>query len=363
MSDDSSWLAARRKERLAARRREWRELQAGAAPACNEPTQQQSISEFYTAPSLLAALPAAAHTAKMMPEEEETAEEEEKKEDPPLDAGHGAQAAAHAPVPEPPCLPSPRAPSPPPPPLPPPPPPPPPPPAQPPPASAHGKPLGSGGCVAHALHRLGLFVSVDEALARLNAEIAPVLAQRIAEHDDEAGAASSFLDTDALARTIGVHDDSWSADVMGRALARAGFRVVELDLDQVDLAAALRQGGRFLLDGVLNGQYTAADGVSVVHTDPLDDSLPPPESAPERWRHSVAVSKGRVLEQMEREMPIKCLWLRPGTPCRPDASRAYLRSIDRAFRIAAAVPAARGGGTSGASGGGGAGHETSLSGG
>ena len=172
--------------------------------------------------------------------------------------------------------------------------------------------------------------------------MAPALAKRILEHDYEADG-TGFLDTDALTRTLGVHDDSWSAEVMGQALALAGFRVLELDLAQVDLAEELRQGGQYLLDGVLNDQYMASDGVSIVQLDPMDDSLPPPELEPERWRHSIAVSEGRILEQMERELELRCLWLHPGVPCRPDTSRAYLRSIDRAFRVVPA-PAVCGGG-------------------
>ena len=204
-------------------------------------------------------------------------------------------------------------------------------------------PLGSGGCVAHTLYRLGIFASVEDATTRLNYEIAPVLARKLLAFDYSSD--GGFLDTDEVARrSVGIRDNCWGVEVMASALGKAGYNVLEIDLETVDLGALLRGAGRFLVDGVLNLEYTAADGVTVITNDPMDDTLPSPAEAPERWRHSVAVIDGTIFEQMDRELSVECLWLceacevtTKGAPsARPDVQRGYLRQIDRVFEVTVA---------------------------
>lgn len=178
-------------------------------------------------------------------------------------------------------------------------------PAQPP--HAHQRNLlGSGGSLAFSLHRLGVFTSTDMAKIVLNGEIT----------DD----------------AHGITDDAWDATVMTNALAKKGFVARELDLATARWVSSLHRGS-FIMDGILNRQYVNPDGGEEVKQDPTD-SLPDDPSA---WCHTIAVQNGRILEQMDRTLPIEALWL-TGDPAMPDLGKGYLRQLDRVFRVEKTVP-------------------------
>lgn len=333
MSADSAWLAQRRKERIAARRRAFKQRLSAEDLASDEEdiSAEQTPSEYYTAPGLLEAMPIPEDRPanfEAAPSPDTILESPTSMEDENTEATEAAEeevniidvaiAEPMPPQPEPPSAAEVAT-------------------------AINMTPLGSGGCVAHTLYRLGIFASVEDATTRLNYEIAPVLARKLLAFDYSSD--GGFLDTDEVARrSVGIRDNCWGVEVMASALGKAGYNVLEIDLETVDLGALLRGAGRFLVDGVLNLEYTAADGVTVITNDPMDDTLPSPAEAPERWRHSVAVIDGTIFEQMDRELSVECLWLceacevtTKGAPsARPDVQRGYLRQIDRVFEVTVA---------------------------
>ena len=67
------------------------------------------------------------------------------------------------------------------------------------------------------------------------------------------------------------------------------------------------------------------------HTNAPDYTGLGPEAAPGRWRHSIAVKKGRVLEQRDDEFSARWLWMGEGN--RPNPERGYMRRILKAYTV------------------------------
>lgn len=195
-----------------------------------------------------------------------------------------------------------------------------------PPGSRTDAALGSGGCTAHALAKLGVFGSAAQAMAALDEQMAKTAAKL---RGDQRGPTY-----------VGVAGDRWHPKVVGDTVVGLpqGFHYRKVDLANEALPALLlgKRGDRlvqgYLLDGVLNDTFVKRNARGVEErfdTDPDDPTTPRANEA--GWRHCVAVRKGRILEK-EFDMEAQWLWLDEGGV--PDASRGYLYKLLRVCEIA-----------------------------
>jgi len=184
-----------------------------------------------------------------------------------------------------------------------------------PPGSRVGETIGSGGCTAWALTKLGVYPSGEVAKSSLNEQLELFSAkvrpyQRVPEF-------------------LGVPDDRWHKETVQMAVTKRGFHFRKLDLSSVDLSKEF-SSGKYLVDGILNNSFVKRVGRGAFErfdTDP-DDTTNPRQN-PGGWRHSVAVCDGRVLEK-EFVMSAMWLWLKGSTP---DPDQGYMLKILRVVRI------------------------------
>ena len=185
--------------------------------------------------------------------------------------------------------------------------------------------MGNGGCTAHALFKLGVFATVAGAKATLNAAGDRILAKRREEVRD-----------DYERERVYKPDDYWLHEVIKIAVVEAGYDFHKLDLLRDSLADEVRKGA-VLIDGVQNqhwmkGNVSNADSpTNSWRTNAPDYTGLGPEAAPGRWRHSIAVQNGRVLEQNDDEFSARWLWLDGGSD--PNPERGYMRHILKAYVI------------------------------
>jgi hypothetical protein len=185
--------------------------------------------------------------------------------------------------------------------------------------------MGNGGCTAHALFKLGVFATVGQAKVALNAAGEQILAKR---REEERG------DYERL--RVYKADDYWLHEVIKVAVVKAGYDFHKLDLVQDSLAEEVRKGA-VLIDGIQNQHWmkgTVSDETNPHcswHTNAPDYTGLGPEAAPGRWRHSIAVKKGRVLEQRDDEFSARWLWMGEGN--RPNPERGYMRRILKAYTV------------------------------
>jgi hypothetical protein len=175
--------------------------------------------------------------------------------------------------------------------------------------------LGSGGCVAVGLSKLGVFRSEEVAKAALNAQIAIYAAKCRPDH--------------AVPEHVGVPNVRWHPHVVASAVLETKHNFRKLDLASVDLASELKDGD-FLVDGVLNDSFVklVKGKAERYSTDPEDASSPRTNEA--GWRHAIAVSDGRILEK-EFDMSARWLWL--GVNNRPDPDKGYMFKVLKVYRI------------------------------
>ena len=187
--------------------------------------------------------------------------------------------------------------------------------------------MGNGGCTAHALFKLGVFATVGQAKVALNAAGEQILAKRRAE-----------VRGDYERLRVYKADDYWLHEVIKVAVVKAGYDFRKLDLTdaQCSLAEEVHKGA-VLIDGIQNQHWmkgTVSEETNPHcswHTNAPDYTGLGPEAAPGRWRHSIAVKKGRVLEQRDDEFSARWLWMGEGN--RPNPERGYMRRILKAYTV------------------------------
>ena len=193
--------------------------------------------------------------------------------------------------------------------------------------------MGNGGCTAHALFKLCVFATVVGAKATLNAAGDRILAKRREEVRD-----------DYERERVYKPDDYWLHEVIKIAVVEAGYDFRKLNLDTCSLPDEVK--GAVLIDGIQNRDWmkgTVSDKTNPRNSwyeNAPDDTGPGPEAAPERWRHSIAVKDGRVLEQNDEEFSAKWLWVGEGN--RPNPERGYMRRILKAYTVLRAADTGRG---------------------
>ena len=185
--------------------------------------------------------------------------------------------------------------------------------------------MGNGGCTAHALFKLGVFATVGQAKVALNAAGEQILAK----HREEER-------RDYERRRVYKADDYWLHEVIKVAVVKAGYNFHKLNLVQDSLAEEVRKGA-VLIDGIQNQHWmkgTVSDETNPHcswHTNAPDYTGLGPEEAPGRWRHSIAVKNGRVLEQQDDEFSARWLWM--GDTNLPNPERGYMRRILKAYTV------------------------------
>mgnify|MGYP007125161324 CR=1 FL=1 len=193
-------------------------------------------------------------------------------------------------------------------------------------AVEHG---GDGGCTAVALAAVGVWPSVAEAAAALNAEIAPLHQKWTRERGpcDESEA--------------GIRGEQWHEEAIKNAIIAKGWHVTKLVLhptkaDAVSLKAELASGGSYLVFGVTNNVWRMRFKGGKVTRQPLkypDEPADGPSRSTDGWHHTVAIVGGQlhdhaVAMRLTSEHP---LWLRNDN--QPDRERGWLRSIRKVWRL------------------------------
>ena len=189
-------------------------------------------------------------------------------------------------------------------------------------AKVADEPLGNGGCVAHVLANIGVYETDIDAKAELNSQIDKVLEQRQRE-----------VDPTFPRNRVGVEDDFWCAQIVGKTVRARGFHYKKIRIDdpEIDLRDYFVDDmpGGFMVDGVLNNECVV--GGEKWAPDPMDPTDPAEDE--ERWRHAVAVVAGQVREQQGQCWAVDdCLWL--GENNQPHKEKGYLRKIHKVFFIA-----------------------------
>ena len=188
-----------------------------------------------------------------------------------------------------------------------------------PPGCRDNEPVGGGGCTALALTELEVSPSVESAKSALNDAMGPFSA--------------SIREDFRTPEYVGIHDQQWHSEVVKRAVIAQDFHFHKLDLSAVNLKKELHTGD-YLLDGVLNSSYCKmVKGKDIwEETDELDHSGITPAANEGHWRHSIAVSDGRKLEdEYTGEMSARWLWLDDHS--RPDRAKGYFYKILKVYRI------------------------------
>ena len=124
-------------------------------------------------------------------------------------------------------------------------------------------------------------------------------------------------------------DDTWHCDVVRRTVLQAGYDFNKLNLNQVNLTKEFKIGD-FFLDGVLNDSFVKVErGKKRKYlTDETDSTLPYNNES--NWRHSIAVSNGRILEK-EFDMSSRWLWL--DNENKADTSKGYMYKVLKVYHI------------------------------
>jgi hypothetical protein len=182
--------------------------------------------------------------------------------------------------------------------------------------SSKDAPIGNGGCSAVALHKLGVWPSLEEAKLELNAHMAPTAAK---------------LRSDLrVPRAIGIPDEQWHPKVVSTAVLAASWDFRRLKkLGPHGLAEKLKHGS-YLVDGVLNDSFVKLYRGREVRFDTVPDDATTPASDETGWRHVIAVRDGTILEK-EFEMPARWLWLDEHS--RADPARGYMYKICRVYEL------------------------------
>ena len=190
--------------------------------------------------------------------------------------------------------------------------------------SGHG---GDGGCTAVALTTLGVWPTLAEAVAALDAQIAPLHAkwQRLRGQCEEAEA--------------GLTGEQWHDEAILNAIKAKGWHVRKLVLHPTKAAAVSLKAelghGRYLVFGVTNNEWSKRVK-GKVKPQPLKYPGWPadaPHGSAAGWMHTVAIVDGRLRDfdasmRLTAEHP---LWLRKDN--QPDREKGWLRSIRAVWRV------------------------------
>ena len=135
-----------------------------------------------------------------------------------------------------------------------------------------------GGCLARALHLLGVHHDLNIIIKELNGAGEEVL-----------GKFRDINGDNYPADYVYQHNDYWHPEVTNCALNKLGFYCNRLNLNKVILNDKLtKKGGLFLIDGILNQKFK--HGKVWIEMDPDDTTHP--DKCPPKWRHCIAC-KGR----------------------------------------------------------------------
>lgn len=191
-------------------------------------------------------------------------------------------------------------------------------------SAEHG---GDGGCTAKALVKLGIWMTLEDAVAALDAEITPVFAGWVknGRQCDETYA--------------GIRGGQWHEEVIKKAVVDAGWHFQKVHIDpthpkKVVLKDVFTKGSYFAI-GVTNNLWYKPGKKKAEPLKYPDEPADGPSSSDEGWVHSIAVTDGRVCDEYIEHEPVveslSSLWL--GNDNRPDPNKGYMRSVRKVWRV------------------------------
>ena len=169
---------------------------------------------------------------------------------------------------------------------------------------------GDGGCTARALLGIGVWKSESQAVAALDAQIAPL-------HQKFRRERGTVCDE----REAGVRGDRWHIDAVKAAVVAEGWHFKSVSTAQMI-------SGSYLVVGVTNNQWYYGSTKQPLKYPGYE--VMAPHADPVAWLHSVAVVDGRVID-FHNNLPLSTLHLTKTG--QPDPAKGYMRTIREVYNV------------------------------
>ena len=197
---------------------------------------------------------------------------------------------------------------------------------------AHG---GDGGCSAVALVALGVWLTLAEAKAALDAQIAPLHQKFLS--------IQKFVCAESEAGIRGVQ---WHDEAIWAAVLAAGWHVRRLDIHPThakkDSLATELARGKYLFFGKTNNRWAIKkrNGRPEFHLKYDGYTEDAPTDPEQNWHHTVAVINGQMLDFDAKFSGKEAMWLRDNN--QPDPDKGYMRTTRKVWRVSKCVASEHG---------------------
>ena len=195
---------------------------------------------------------------------------------------------------------------------------------------AHG---GDGGCAAVALVALGVWLTLAEAIAALDAQIAPLHQKFVS--------IQKFVCAESEA---GIPGEQWHEEAICEAVKAAGWHVHKLHIHpthakKVSLATELARG-KYLFFGKTNNRWAIKrrNGRPEFHLKYDGHAVDAPTDPEQNWHHTVAVINGQMLDFKSKFSVKEAMWLRDDN--QPDPAKGYMRTTRKVWRLSKCIASA-----------------------
>jgi hypothetical protein len=190
---------------------------------------------------------------------------------------------------------------------------------------AHG---GDGGCTAATLVALGVYSTLAEAIAALDAPIGPLHQKFVSTR----GACAE--------REAGIRGEQWHDEAIKAAVLDAGWHVRKLAIDsthadRVSLATELARG-KYLFFGVTNNRWAIKKrNMPEFHLKYDDYAENAPIDPEQNWQHTIAAINGYLIDFASRFSVKEAMWL--GDDNQPDPAKGFMRTTRKVWRLSKCI--------------------------
>ena len=174
-----------------------------------------------------------------------------------------------------------------------------------------GEVVGSGGCVAISLWKVGVFEEYDQAVEALNVERELYRSKVRADQDCE-----EFL---------GVAGSTWHREIIKRTVIKAGFDYKIIPAKELHNS----KKGLYLIDGIANWRFLLrANYVEPYNLEGLDDR---PWKDRKGWQHVIGIKDGKIMRKYGKGILIDWLWI--DNNGKVDQTKGFMYEIHKVYHI------------------------------